>query len=82
MITDEPERAIAEAEGWLASAKDLLPRVREKGELANVCCSQAIHAIIRANDALCLRFLNVKATRHDDAVVLFAKLLKSAQSGF
>ena len=39
------------------------------------------HAIIRANDALNLKFSGLKATRHDDAPVLFSKLLKQGKIG-
>jgi len=77
MNGDTSERALKEAEGWLVSAKDKLIQAREDEVLANVVCAQAIHAIIRANDALTLKFLKVKTTRHDDATVLFVKMIKS-----
>jgi hypothetical protein len=73
-MTDTPERAFHEAESWLASARYALMEAGDDDARANVCCAQAIHAIIRANDALSLRFFGYKATRHDDAVVVFAKL--------
>jgi hypothetical protein len=71
-MTDTLERAFHEAESWLSSAKHGLLEDDEAN--ANVCCAQAIHAIIRANDALSLKFFGYKATRHDDAATLFAKL--------
>ena len=76
MNEDTPERAIKEAEEWLISAKDKLIIAEDEEEAANVCCALAIHAIIRANDALTLKFLNIKTTRHDDAPLLFVKMIK------
>lgn len=71
---DTSKRALAEAEAWLEGAKKML---KESGEWsANVCCAQAIHGIIRANDALSLKFLGRKSTRHDDLPFLFLKMLK------
>lgn len=78
-MTDTPERALHEAESWLVSAKYSLLEAEEDGASANVCCAQAIHAIIRANDALSLKFLGHKATRHDDAAVVFAKLAREGK---
>jgi len=75
MTGDTPERALKEAEGWLVSAKDRLIEAQEDEELANVACALAIHGIIRANDALTLKFLKVKTTRHDDAPILFMKMI-------
>ncbi len=79
MMEDSPKRAIKEAERWLISAKNGLKAAEKDPEVANVCCAQAIHAIIRANDALCIRFLGIKMTRHDDAAIAFAKLLKQGK---
>ncbi|NYZ74088.1 hypothetical protein H0O00_03015 [Candidatus Micrarchaeota archaeon] len=78
-MTDSPERAVAEAESWLASAKDKLAVAETEDAAANVCCALAIHAIIRANDAIALKFLRVKATRHDDAPTMFSKLLEQGK---
>lgn len=78
-MSDTAERAICEAEEWLASARDKLA-LAESGEgAANVCCALAIHAIIRANDALSLRFLRAKGTRHDDAPAMFSKALQQGK---
>ena len=55
MMGDTPERALAEAEVWLEGARKTLKHSEEGS--ANVCCAQAIHGIIRANDALALKFL-------------------------
>lgn len=73
---DNPERAIREAEGWLASAREKLSVARDEPVLANVCCALAIHAIIRANDALGMKYLGVKCTRHDDLADVFSKIAK------
>jgi len=78
-MTDNPLRAIREAESWLASAQHALHEAQEDEARANVCCSQAIHAIIRANDALSLKFAGVKPTRHDDAAIVFAKIARDGK---
>jgi len=80
-MIDTQERAIGEAESWLVSAKDKLALAENDGAAANVCCALAIHAIIRANDALTLCFLRLKATRHDDAPSLFSKMLAQGKVG-
>lgn len=78
-MTDNPERAIKEAGAWLVSAKDKLALAETEEFEANVCCALAIHAIIRANDSVSLKFLGLKATRHDDAPTLFSKLLQQGK---
>ncbi len=78
-MTDNPERALKEAESWLVSAKHSSVNAGEDDASANVCCSQAIHAVIRANDALSLKFLGHKPTRHDDAAIVFAKLVREGK---
>ena len=74
-MTDTPERACREAESWLDGAEHSLAKAVGDEASASVCCSQAIHAVIRANDALCLNFFGHKPTRHDDAAIAFAKLI-------
>ena len=71
---DNPEKAIGEAGSWLEGANQAL----EAGD-SNVACAMAIHSIIRANDALCLRFLGRKATRHDDAHIMFNRILNQGK---
>ncbi|MFH0817362.1 MAG: hypothetical protein V1909_01885 [Candidatus Micrarchaeota archaeon] len=78
-MTDTPERALHEAESWLVSAKHKLMEAEADETSANVCCSQAIHAIIRTNDALSLKFLGHTPTRHDDAAIVFAKLVREGK---
>lgn len=78
-MSDSPEKALKEAEAWLASAKDKLTAAQEDEELSSVACAQAIHAIIRANDALTLHHLAIKATRHDDVVAIFGRLIREGK---
>lgn len=78
-MTDTPERALHEAESWLVSAKYGMAAASDDEAGANVCCAQSIHAIIRANDALSLKFLGHKPTRHDDSAIVFAKLIREGK---
>jgi len=78
---DNPERAMREAEGWLASAREKLSDAKGEPALANVCCALAIHAIIRANDALSIKYLGTKCTRHDDLADVFSKISKELPKG-
>lgn len=75
-MMDNPQRALKEAEEWLKAAEATFKDAEKEDVLANVACAQAIHAIIRANDALTLNFLKKKSTRHDDAPFLFLELIK------
>ena len=50
--------------------------VEDDESASGVCCALAIHAIIRANDALCLKFLKLKPTKHDDVSHIFSDLIK------
>ncbi|MCI0504412.1 hypothetical protein L0Y65_06950 [Candidatus Micrarchaeota archaeon] len=78
-MTDSPIRALREAESWLVSAKQGLIDAEGDDARANVCCAQAIHSIIRANDALSLKFLGHKSTRHDDAAIVFMKIAREGK---
>ena len=78
-MKDEPASAMREAEGWLASAKHSLVEAQSDDVLASVCSAQAIHALIRANDALTMKLLGRKSTRHEDAPALFADLLREGK---
>jgi len=80
-MTDTAERAVKEAEEWLVSAKDKLSIAENDDSAANVCCALAIHAIIRANDAVSLKHLGTKATRHDDAPAIFSRLVQQGKLG-
>ncbi|MEW5760367.1 MAG: hypothetical protein AB1779_06345 [Candidatus Thermoplasmatota archaeon] len=70
-------REMKEAEFWLESAKDLLIKEASSGEKYTVIVAQAIHSIIRANDALTLKFLGKTGVRHDDAPELFLELVRT-----
>jgi uncharacterized protein (UPF0332 family) len=65
-----------EAEFWLESAKHLGDMDSREKSKYTVMVAQCIHSIIRANDALTLRFLNIRGLRHDDAPRLFLKLIQ------
>ena len=78
-MMDNPEKAVAEAEAWLKGAHKTL-EARTVGT-ANVCCAQAIHSIIRANDALCMKFMGHKPTRHEDMPHAFRKMMDQQRIG-
>lgn len=69
-------RELKEAEFWLQSASELLDSKNLDREKYTVVVAQAIHSIIRANDAMTLKFLGKRALRHDDAPLLFLKLIQ------
>ncbi len=69
-------REIKEAEFWLKSANDLFDSPIPHAEKYTVVTSQVIHSIIKANDALTIKFLRKRAIRHDDAPQLFLDLIK------
>jgi uncharacterized protein (UPF0332 family) len=62
---------------WLASARHLLEESGLPRARFTVAIAQAIHAVIRGNDALTVRFLGRRSTRHEDAIVLFRDLVRS-----
>ena len=66
-----------QAKVWLEGSKQLLKSEKEEErEKYAVAVSMVIHAIIKANDALTIKFMNITAKRHDDARRLFEDLLK------
>ena len=67
---------IVEAKFWLKSAKFLFDSPEDEREKNTVITAQAIHAIIKANDALTVKFLGKRAERHDEAPLLFLKLIE------
>lgn len=69
-------REINEAEFWLRSAKNLLDYDIQESEKYTVVVAQSIHSIIRANDALTLKFLNKRAIKHLEAPELFSELIR------
>lgn len=68
-------REVREAEAWLSGAKHLLD-VDTGRERFTVAVGMSIHSVIRANDALTMRFLKRKSTRHEDAPMLFREMVK------
>lgn len=69
-------KELKEAEVWLESAKKALNSDIAERERYTVAVAQTIHSIIRANDALTLKFLGKQGMRHDDAPRLFLELVR------
>ncbi len=65
-----------QAKIWLQSADEAASSSHESNARYAVACSMAIHAIIKANDALTFKFMNTTARRHDDARRLYEDLIK------
>jgi hypothetical protein len=58
------------------SAKNLFDSEIQTPEKYTVIVAQCIHSIIRANDALTLKFLKKRAFKHIEAPELFLELIK------
>ena len=69
-------KELKEAEVWLESAKKALDTGIADREKYTVVVAQAIHSIIRANDALTLTLLGKQAMRHDEAPRLFLEIIR------
>lgn len=67
---------LEEAKFWLMEAKHLLRLPEESPNKFTVVCAMAIHSMIKANDALTLKFLGKTAKKHGEASVLFLELIK------
>lgn len=67
---------LEQAKLWLEGAKYIAENNSENNAKYAVAVAMAVHAIIKANDALTLKFLNTIARRHDDARRLFEDLIK------
>ncbi|MBI3035632.1 HEPN domain-containing protein [Candidatus Woesearchaeota archaeon] len=65
-----------QAKFWLEGAKHTANLDSEDKNKYSVAISMAIHSIIKANDALIYKFMNITAKRHDDARRLFEDLIK------
>ena len=65
-----------QAKLWLEGAKYIASYSSEGRDKYTVAIAMAIHAIIKSNDALTFKFLNITARRHDDARRLFEELIK------
>lgn len=66
----------SQAQFWLKAAKNTLEDSSGSNEKYAVSVAQAIHAIIKANDALTSKYLNQVAQRHDEARKLFEELIR------
>ena len=64
-----------QAKVWLESARYTASNSDSKDKYS-VAIAMLIHAVIKANDALTLKFLNTASKRHDDARKLFEDLIK------
>ena len=69
-------RDLEEAESWLDAAKFTLGNTSKGLSRFTVAVAQSIHALIKANDALTMRFLSRRSTRHEDAALMFGTLVK------
>lgn len=69
------KRALREAGCWLMSAEQSLD-ISEHEERFTVAVAQAIHSLIRANDALTLKYLRRRAFRHEQSISLFQELIR------
>ncbi len=61
---------------WLVGARHLLQHTAEGSDKYAVAVAMAVHAILKANDALTYKFMNMTARRHDEARRLFEDLIK------
>lgn len=61
---------------WLEGAKFIGNLDNADKNKYTVAISMLIHSIIKANDALTLKFLNTTARKHDEARKLFEELIK------
>lgn len=65
-----------QAKLWLECANYIANSNFENNAKFSVAVAMTIHSIIKANDALTFKFMNVTARRHDDARRLFEDLIK------
>ncbi|MBU4246311.1 MAG: hypothetical protein ABIF85_02180 [Nanoarchaeota archaeon] len=67
---------IKESEFWLEGAKKVSNSGESEKEKYTVAVAMTIHSIIKANDALTVKFMNKRAVRHDEAPELFRQLVQ------
>lgn len=70
----EIKKALKESEYWFKAAEHTIETAGSE-EAYTVAVAQAIHSIIKANDALALKYLGETAKRHDQAVQFFHRLI-------
>jgi len=66
-----------QAKLWLEAANFVSRTGTEDKTKYAVAVSMIVHSIIKANDALTYKFMNITARRHDDARRLFGDLVKN-----
>ena len=64
-----------QAKFWLEGAKYTANLSSEDRNKYSVGVAMAVHAIVKANDALTFKFMSITARRHDDARRLFEDLI-------
>src|SRR5439155_25903922 len=69
-------KGLEKAESWLDAANFILANTAKGRARFTVAIAQSIHALIKANDALSMRFLGRRSTRHEDAAIMFGRLIK------
>lgn len=67
---------LEQAKLWLSAAKYVFGLQVETRNKYTVTSALAIHAVIKANDSLTVRFLGHVAKRHEDAPTLFLELVR------
>ena len=70
---------LEEAESWLDAARFTLGNTLRGRERFTVAVAQAMHGLIKANDALTMKFLKWRSTRHEDAAMLFEDMIKQGK---
>tara|TARA_Y100000310_G_scaffold269548_1_gene282831 strand:+ start:6676 stop:7059 length:384 start_codon:yes stop_codon:yes gene_type:complete len=65
-----------QAEYWLKGSQQIAQMPGDEKEKYAVAVAMCVHAIIKANDALTYKYLNLTAKRHDDARRHFEDLIK------
>ena len=65
-----------QAKVWLEGARSIVERESEDRDKYSVGVAMLVHSVIKANDSLTFKFMNVTAKRHDDARRLFEDLIK------
>lgn len=69
-------KELKEAKAWLYGAQTVFDADLDVPEKFTVVVAMCIHAIIRANDGLTVKFLKKKSFRHEDAPELFLQLIE------
>ena len=69
---------IEQAKFWLEGGQHIARSTSEKREKWSVAVAMLVHAIIKANDALVYKFINMTPRRHDDARKLFEDLKRKS----